>query len=84
MRKDMAGMSRESAIAATIPVFWEQILERSGKIYGLLDILRIPEIQTKALQWKKDVLYLPWNLMRKRLIAGWDNEFLWELILHDL
>ena len=21
---------------------------------------------------------------RKRLIAGWDNEFLWELILHDL
>ena len=28
MRKDMAGMSRESAIAATIPVFWEQILER--------------------------------------------------------
>ncbi|MFT0647088.1 ISAs1 family transposase, partial [Bacteroides thetaiotaomicron] len=21
---------------------------------------------------------------RKRLIAGWDNGFLWELILHDL
>ena len=21
---------------------------------------------------------------RKRLIAGWDNEFLWELILHEI
>jgi hypothetical protein len=38
MKKDMAGMSRESAIAATILVFWEQILERSGKIYSLSDI----------------------------------------------
>ena len=65
--------SRESAIAATIPVFWEQILERSGKIYGLLDILRIPEIQTKALQWKKDVLYLPWNLMRRRYLKIVEN-----------
>ena len=71
--KAMAGMSRESAIAATIPGFWEQILERSGKIYGLLDILRIPEIQTKALQWKKDVLYLPWNLMRRRYLKIVEN-----------
>lgn len=39
MKKDMAGMSRESAIAATILVFWEQILERSGK-YTVFRIYR--------------------------------------------
>ena len=40
---------------------------------GFLDILRIPEIQTKALQWKKDVLYLPWNLMRRRYLKIVEN-----------
>lgn len=50
------------------PGFLGADIRKKWKIYGLLDILRIPEIQTKALQWKKDVLYLPWNLMRRRYL----------------
>ena len=138
-------MSRESAIAATILVFWEQILERSGKIYSLSDIENtrntnkgttvekrcfISSLEPDAqkilknsrehweiennLHWQLDVNFHEDNtrrrnisalnfsvlakialatlrnnkreipINRKRLIAGWDNEFLWELILHDL
>lgn len=35
------------------PGFLGADIRKKWKIYGLLDILRIPEIQTKALQWKK-------------------------------
>ena len=72
MRKDMAGMSRESAIDCNDPGFLGADIRKKWKIYGLLDILRIPEIQTKALQWKK-MFISSWNLMRKKILKIVEN-----------